>query len=178
MEPLVVVHHCLLVRDGKKAGPLEYQQYTLRGVSYHYKVPADTEFPTDARPPWAVYLRLTGRSAGPTRVLFTVHYQNPRQQWQETSRLTARTNRPLPFPDDDDETRDEVLNLPYLGVGGVGLHALTVHFRGVGEEPGDGWEQEDEGREPPVWGVDPEELFGVPGWTYGATEYFWIVRAS
>lgn len=178
MEPLVVVHHCLLVRDGRKAGTLDYPGYALRGVGYRIEVPADTEFPNDARPPWAVYLRLTGRSAGPTRVLFTVHYRNPRQRWQEASRITARTERPIAFPDDDDETRDEVVNLPYMKFVGVGLHAITAHFRRAGEGAEGGWEPGDEIHEPPVWGAEPEELFGVPGWAFGATEYFWIVRAS
>src|SRR5262245_19864531 len=110
MEPLVEVHHCILT---KRAVPdTGTSRYSLFGVGYRHEVPPDTEFPNDAKPPWAVYLRLTGRSAGPTRVLFCVHHRNPRNRWQLSSRF--RFARIIPFSETEAETHEVVLNLPYL----------------------------------------------------------------
>jgi len=172
MEPLVEVQHCLLIRRGMPDPGTP--RYNLFGVGYRYEVAADTEFPTDAKPPWAVYLRVVGRNAGPTRVLFRVHYRNPQRRWQETFRL--RSGHPIPFSATEAETHDVVLNLPYLRLGGVGLHAITGHFCPVGEEPGEEDWRPDDAREEPEWETEPEELFGLSGWQFGAVEYFWIAR--
>ena len=180
-EPWVEVRHCVLLRQGKLIRPgepgldwwdvsdPEEQGYRLDGVSYRYSVPADTEFPKHAKPPWAVYLRVMGWRAGPTRVLFRVHFRNPRDRWEHL--FDREMDRAIPFPEADEETHDVVLNLPYLRLGGVGLHAITVHFWYDGVQLGD--RPEDAG-----WETDLEDVFRAPGWAFGAVEYFWIVRPA
>lgn len=178
-EPSVEVLHCILVRQGRiirpgdpgtgwweTSDPLE-QAYRLDGASYQYWVPPDTEFPKYAKPPWAVYLRATGCRAGPTRVLFRVHYRNPRGDWEHL--FEREMDRPIPFPEKNEETHDVVLNLPYLRFGGVGLHAISVHF----------WYDEVELDE--VDGSPEDTLEGIfltPGWAFGSFAYFWIVKQS
>jgi hypothetical protein len=179
MGPSVEIQHCLLIRQGmpdeswRVPGSTDHPPLALRGVRYFHRVPPDTEFPNDSKSPWAVYLRVTGRRVGPTRVLFRIDYLNPRDGWQEVSRIPCWTAIPLPV--DDEATQDVVLNLPYLRLGGVGLHAITVHFWYDGVEL-------DENA--PLRGglatdvADPEVRFGTPDWAFGAVDYFWIERPS
>lgn len=187
MEPYVGVQHCILVRRGSIIRPgnpgtdwwemsdPQEQAHRLDGVSYRYWVPSETEFPKHAKPPWAVYLRATGWNAGPTRVLFRVHFRNLRNQWDHL--FQREMENAIPFPDADEETHDVVLNLPYIRLGGIGLHAITVHFwyDGVRLDEEDGI-REDSADEAPEWLTIPEVLFATPEWAFGAVEYFLIVR--
>ena len=136
MEPRVDVLHCLLVREARTdeswsnaTGPTAL---ALRGLSYSFRVNPDVEFPMDAKPPWAVYIRATGRDAGPTRMLFRVHHRDPRRKWNEISRFPIR--KTIPFSMGETETHELAVQLPYLRFGGVGLHAISVHFRVEDEE--------------------------------------------
>lgn len=183
MEPLITVQHCLLIRQGmpdeswRDSGSPDDPPWVLRGVRYHHQVPPDTEFPNDAKAPWAVYLRLTGRRAGPTRVLFRVDYANPRDGWQELSRIPCWTAIPLSAA--DEVTQDVVLNLPYLRLGGIGLHALSTHFWYDGVELGENTpSRENSIPEGGEWDAEPEVSFLTPDWAFGAVEYFWITRPS
>jgi hypothetical protein len=179
--PYVAVQHCLLARQGMTdeswAVRGVYTPYVLRGVSYRYQVPAGATFPTAASPPWSVYLRITGRDAGPTRVLFRVHYRHSSGRWEHLEQ--REMDRSIPLPEAGEETHEVLLNLPFLRIGGIGLHAISVHFWY------DGVELDDSGRfgsdpsdVPPEWETVPEALFATPDWAFGTVEYFWIERPS
>ena len=182
MEPLVDVLHFLLAREikvdesWKPAGSNRAGPYVIRGVSYVYRVEPDTEFPKDVRPPGAVYLRMQGNGAGPTSLLFRVHHRNARGTWQVVSRIPSRIANPIPFAEDSVEVRDLPMNLPYLRFGGAGLHAISVHFCPHDEIPESQSSQESDIVN--EWSEDPEDLFGEPGWTFGAADYFWVERSS
>jgi hypothetical protein len=184
MEPGVFVQHCLLAIVAARAAPGvvsgSEEEYSLQGVCYRYSVPADTEFGeegTDAlfgpsgkqQRQVAVYLRLLARDAGTTRVLLRCHFQSARGQWREMQRHLI--GRVLDFPNEGEVVADLAFNLPYLRIGGFGLHALTVHFRSaevrgeVGPDELPAWQDEDE------WDTEP-------GWASGATEYLEIVRGT
>jgi hypothetical protein len=129
------------------------------------------EFGNLAPGKFALFLRLFGHSAGLTRVLVRFHYRDGQLNWSEMGRF--HKEHPIAFPDDGELTQDIVINLPYLRVGGVGIHAITVHFRPV-EEPDDTEMEENELSE---WKPD-DEWMDEPGWVHGFTEYFEIVRLT
>lgn len=181
-QPEVVVQHCLLVREGKAdeswriQGVVENGPFVLRGVGYRHWIAPDIEFPTVAKPPWAVYLRVTGWNTGPTRVFFRVHYRNQAGHWEHLDQ--REMDRALAFPDTGENTRDVILNLPYLRLGGVGLHAISVHFWYDGVRlDADDWIQEDGTDEVPEWETVPDAIFSTPDWVFGGADYFLIERS-
>lgn len=182
-EPYVAVQHCILVRQGMRdeswqiRSATEYRPYVLRGVCYRYQVAPNVTLPTAAGPPWAVYLRITGWNAGPTRVLFRVHHRNQSERWEHLAR--HEMDQAVPFPVTGEETHDVILNLPHLRIGGIGLHAISVHFWYDGVELDENDRiREDSADEVPEWETVPEAMFNTPDWTFGAVEYFWIERQS
>jgi hypothetical protein len=180
MEPELIVHHFLLARQAKideswaVPGADQAPSFVLRGLSYCHRVEPDTEFPKDERPPGSVYLRLEANSAGSTSVLLRVHYRTIRGWWQEMSYFNS--HHPIPFFEDAVEVRDLAMNLPYLRLGGVGLHAITVHFCPTDDVS----DSRTDTAEAIVmeWSTDPEEIFGEYGWKFGAVDYFWVERQT
>jgi hypothetical protein len=178
-EPYVAVQHCLLVKQGMpdkswQAGA--FVAYVLHGVSYRHRVPTSATFPAALAPPWSVFLRLTGWNAGPTRVLFRVHYRNESERWEHVE--WREMDQSVPFPETGAETHDVILNLPYLRIGGIGLHAISAHFWYDGFVPDEDTRVHSApANEVPEWETVPEAMFGTPDWTYGAVEYFWIEQA-
>jgi hypothetical protein len=178
----ITVHHCLLMRDGKLDESWRTEPETgngpfvLRGVSYRHSVPADTEFPHDAKPPWAVYLRVGGENTGPARVLFLVHHRNAHGAWEYLDR--REIDQVIPLPEIGEETFDVFYRLPYVRFGGIGLHAISVHvwYDGIvleENDTGDEWTGT-----VPEWATEPEEIFRTPDWAYRGVDYFWVERES
>lgn len=169
----ISVQHLILAREGRTDESWQTatnRLYHLRGVGYRYVVAPDVEFPTSSKPPWAVYLRVTGWNTGPCRVLFGVHYKSPRGPWE---RLDERVmDRAIPLPEVGAETHETVLQLPFLRLGGEGLHAITVHFWY------DGIELDADPLGESADAEEPAELFRTPDWVYRAVDYFWIGRAQ
>jgi hypothetical protein len=166
MEQRVFVQHCILVRLAR----LDAGEHTLSGVTYTYGVPADMEFGEFgnlASGRFALFLRLFGHDAGATQRLVRSHYRDARSNWKELGRF--QKEHPIAFPEDGELALDMVVNLPYLRVGAIGLHAMTVHFRPTTKA------EDAEGKEgPPGWKPD-DDWMDEPGWVHGATEYFEIV---
>lgn len=171
--PHVAVQHCLLVRQGMtdESWRAPGGSFVLRGVSYRHRIDTPAAFPFAAGGSWAVYLRATGVNAGPTRVLFRFHYESD-GRWEHLER--REVDRAIPFPEAGARTEDFALNLPYLWVGGPGLHALSVHFWYDGFQPDEDARFRTDGEEAPVWATEPEEQFGTADWAFGTTEYFFI----
>ena len=170
MEPRVFVYHSLLVRFGR----LDSGEHSLGGVTYTYAVPADTEFGefgSTAPGRFALFLRLLGRDAGSTQLLVCCHFRNRHREWIEMARFPM--THAIAFPEEGEVVQDTVINLPFLRIGGVGVHAITVHLRAADASDFD----ELDGVEEPAWMAD-DEWMEEPGWSHGSTEYFEIVRAT
>jgi hypothetical protein len=184
MESLVFVQHGLLAIVAIRTSPGivsgAEEEHALQGICYRYSIPANTEFgengsdalfgpPENRRRQVALFLRLLGRDAGSTRILLRVHYQDGPDRWREMQRHPI--SQVLDFPSEGEAVLDVAYNLPYLRIGGIGLHALTVYF-----QPTDVID-EDETDDLSVW-QDEDEWATEPGWAHGATEYFEIVRET
>ena len=182
MEPEIEVWHFLLAREARvdeswrTANLRQPASYAMRGVGYVLQVNPDVEFPTDVKPPGAVYLRARGNRTGPLCILFQVAHRNSRGAWTLHSSIPMRTTHPIPFSESDDEVRETVVQLPYLRVGGAGLNAISVSFCAFDQLPVDDGLLEP--IEIPDWQTDPAEMFGSDGWRFGAVEYLWVERTS
>ena len=123
------------------------------------------------KPPGAVYLRVR---CGPQCTLLKVCHLDARGVWRVLASIRAKTSRPIPLPASADEVHDVVIQLPYLRLGGPGLHAIGVSLCSSDDMP-----EPRAKRLPyaiPEWQSDPEEMFGADGWRFGTVEYFWVER--
>lgn len=192
-EPRVFSQHCLLaVVARNEVPPLRTGadgEHTIFGVNYRYSA-RDLEFGESGNDAsfrnfqgertreCCLFLRLLGRDASKTRLFVRSLYEYEPEQWRVMMALPARWENPIVFPEDGEDVRDVIVRLPYLRIGGIGLHAITVHFRSEFDpeydDPLAPTEQLDDSR---LW-QGAGEWQDVPGFHHLATEYFEIVRTT
>jgi hypothetical protein len=192
-EPRVFAQHALLsVAARTEVPPLRTGvegEHTLFGVNYRYSA-RDLEFGESGNDAnfrnfqgertreCCLFLRLLARDAGRTRLFVRSLYEYEPNQWRVMMAIPARWENPIGFPERGEDVQDLVVRLPYLRIGGIGLHAITVHFRSEFDpEYDDSIEPTEEIDESRPW-QDADEWQEFPGFHHLATEYFEIVRTQ
>ena len=124
-RPRVIdVLHCLLATLARQHGSRSV--FDLLEVTYEVTVPPDTEFPKLIAK-FDLFLRLVGRSAGPTRFRIRVHRRVSRGVWELVN--DYRPNRRLQFPPSRTAVLSQPVRLQNIKLTGTGLYAIRVFFR-------------------------------------------------
>jgi hypothetical protein len=118
------VLHCILATLVRQHGSRSV--FDLLEVTYEVTVPPDTEFPKLIAK-FDVFLRLVGRSAGPTRFRIRVHRRVSRGVWELVNDF--RPHRRLPFPSGRTAVLSQPVRLQNVKLTGTGLYAIRVFFR-------------------------------------------------
>lgn len=166
-QPGIQVQHWALTTLARSYGGRE--AFDLFEVAYELTVPADTEFPRTI-PRLDMFLRVFATDAGPTRLRVRVYHEPRPGRWQLRSEY-GDPRHVMALPDPGEVVHSRSFRMPNVSLGGVGLHAVALFTRPVGDEP--------DGDDPPAWNVDatpwdPDEY----GWEFAAVEYFYVVRPT
>lgn len=125
-RPRVVdVQHCLLATTAKRHGT--HPVFDLLEVRYEQAVPPDTEFPKFIAK-FDLFLRVVGRSAGPTRLRIRVSRRLRRGVWELVNDFHDPSQR-LPLPRSRTVVASDSFRLPNVKLTGMGLYAVRVYFR-------------------------------------------------
>lgn len=121
----IAVQHCVLATIARQHATRPV--FDLLEVAYEVSVPPDTEFPRIVAR-FDLFLRVFARGAGPTRLRIRVRRRVRRGVWDLVNDFYSPNTR-LPLPANRTVVFSQPIRLPNVKLTGVGLYAISVHFR-------------------------------------------------